>query len=338
MTTAPSTDPRIDGELKVSNPLLGQEAALRERLAGEGYLFFRGMLPRDDLLALREDICAVLRDRGWIRGGNELLDARVASLPHREGEPEFIETLRSAMKLESLHRLAHHPALLGLMRQALGPSAFPHPLCILRTVFPQAPELSTPPHQDYPNNQGTPNLTAAWIPLGDCPTSSGSIAVLEGSSRFGLLPLDFHLGPGNRAAVLDERLSDCRWLASDMQLGDVLLFPALTVHRALHNLDPARLRLSVDFRYQLEGEALTPGCLEPHFSCLEWREIYAGWESQELQYYWRDKRYEVVPWKEEMHALPPEHFDRAIAQEIRFGNKVRERYRSLLEGGDAPEA
>lgn len=336
--SATAAEPQIDGKLKVSNPLLGREGALRERLAGEGYLFFRGLLPESDLLDLRRNICEVLRERGWIRGGEELLDARVATLPHREGEPGFLETLQSAMKLESLHRLAHHPALLDLMRQALGPSAFPHPLSILRMVFPQAPELSTPPHQDYPNNQGTPNLTAAWIPLGDCPTSAGSIAVLEGSNRFGLLPLDFHLGPGNRAAVLDERLAECRWLAADMRLGDVLLFPALTVHRALHNLDPKRLRLSVDFRYQLEGEALTPTCLEPHFGCLDWSEIYAGWESREFQYYWRDKDYELVPWQEDMHALPPEHFDKALAQEIVFGRKVRERYRTLLDESDAPEA
>lgn len=324
----------ISGELADSSHLLGDDNALQARLAKDGYVFFRGLLPADALLELRDQVTAILAHRGWIRGGEQRLMARVKSLPHREGEPEFLETLGHVMKLEALHSLAHHPALLQAMKQCLGPSAFPHPLSIMRMIFPQAPELSTPPHQDYPNNQGSRQLTAAWIPLGDCAMSQGSVAVLEGSSQFGLLPLDFHLGPGNRAAVLDERLEQCRWLASDMAVGDVLCFSALTVHRALHNTSADRMRLSVDFRYQLEGEALTPICLKPHFDCLDWEEIYRDWHSDDLKYYWRDKQYDVVPWEEDMHALPAHHFDAALAEEIRFGNRVRERYQDLLSDQD----
>lgn len=57
--------------------------------------------------------------------------------------------------------------------------------------------------------------------------------------------------------MLDDRCANLRWVGTDFNLGDLLLFPALTVHRALHNLDTRRMRLSVDFRYQREGEALT---------------------------------------------------------------------------------
>jgi len=97
-----------------------------------------------------------------------------------------------------------------------------------------------------------------------------------------------------------------------------LLFPALTVHKAMENHHFDRMRLSVDFRYQLEGEALTEGCLKPHFQRLSWEQIYRDWKSDELQYYWREKDYVEVPWNEALHALPADHVDEAYEQELAF--------------------
>jgi hypothetical protein len=57
------------------------------------------------------------------------------------------------------------------------------------------------------------------------------------------------------------------------------------------------MRLSVDFRYQLEGEALTEICLHPHFERLEWDDVYSGWKSDRHQYYWKDLDYQVVPFE-----------------------------------------
>ena len=57
---------------------------------------------------------------------------------------------------------------------------------------------------------------------------------------------------GNRAAVLPREIRSCRWVGADFRLGDLILFPALTVHEAMENFNTARMRLSVDFRYQLE--------------------------------------------------------------------------------------
>lgn len=321
-------------EFRESSELLDDAEKLRQRMADEGYLFFRELLPTDVLLDLREKITSVLVSQGWIRGGSQQMDAIASSLPYREGDAGYLQALKEVVRLEALHALAHRPELIQLMSKVLGGSAFPHPLSITRLIFPHAPELSTPPHQDYPNNQGTSNLTATWIPLGDCPRETGSLAILEGSNRFGLLPLQFHLGPGNRAAVLDEQINQCRWVSSDFALGDVLLFPALTVHRALDNLSEDRLRLSVDFRYQVEGEELTPGCLKPHFECLEWEEIYRGWNNEDLKYYWREKQYKEVPWQEKMHEIAGDHFDEAVRQEIIFGKTVRKRYRQHLPDVD----
>ncbi len=301
-----------------ANELLDQPEALRDRLAADGYLFFRGVIPVDRLMDLRDQITRILANQGWIEDGERRMEAIAQGRPRREGQPKFFRAHDKIVKLEALHAMAHEPALLNVMRRALGDTAFPHPLSIVRLIFPDSPELSTPPHQDYPNNQGTPNLTAAWMPLGDCRIEDGSLAIMEGSHRFGVLPLKFHLGAGNRRAVLNEQLDGLRWVGADFKAGDIVLFPSLTVHKAMDNHNSRSMRLSVDFRFQLEGEALTEGCLQPHFQRVSWDDIYADWASDELKYYWRDKDFVEVPWNPALHELPPDHFDEAYEQELAF--------------------
>jgi ectoine hydroxylase-related dioxygenase (phytanoyl-CoA dioxygenase family) len=281
--------------MRASNELLGDRAALRKRMDEEGYLYLRGLVDERRIGTLRSEMLAVLRDHGWTRA-DHLGSARPRRPPVREGDDEYFEVYDEIQKLESFHSLAHDDALMEVMREALGDTAFPHPLKVARLAFPGAPEVSTPPHQDYVNNQGTQKLTAAWIPVGDCPMEHGTLAVLRGSNRFGVLPLKFHLGAGNRRAVLPAEMQErLPWVTTDMTAGDVLLFGALTVHAALNNAT-FDMRLSVDFRYQPQGEELTELVLEPHFGRLRWEEIYGGWQSDELKYYWRDLDYRVVPY------------------------------------------
>jgi ectoine hydroxylase-related dioxygenase (phytanoyl-CoA dioxygenase family) len=301
-----------------ANELLGNPAALRDRLGSDGYLFFRNIVPERLLQELRDQITGILAELGWIEGGAERLKAKAICRPRREGQPKFFAAHDRIVKLEAFHGLAHESNLMNVMRQVLGDTAFPHPLSIVRLIFPDSPELATPPHQDYPNNQGTPNLTAAWIPLGDCAIKDGSLAIMEGSHKYGVLPLKFHLGAGNRRAVLSEALRTCRWVGADFKAGDIVLFPSLTVHKAMENHNLENMRLSVDFRYQLEGEALTKGCLKPHFERVSWEEIYRDWKSDKLKYYWRDRDYVEVPWNAALHALPEDHVDEAYEQQLAY--------------------
>ena len=284
--------------MRASNDLLGDPAALRARLHEDSYLYFQGVLDPDKLLDLRRQMLGVLAEHGWILGGDVLMSATVAGPAHHEDQDEFLEVYNAVQRVEAFHRYAHDERLLEIMRQVVGDTAFPHPLKISRLAFPGHYEVSTPPHQDYPNNQGSEELTAAWVPVGDCPRELGALAVLRGSHRYGLRPLAIHRGAGKRQAVLDpQMLEDLHWVTTDFAIGDVLLFPSLTVHAALNNATEFNLRLSVDFRYQPEGAALTPICLEPHFQRQSWEQIYADWSSTDLQYYWRDLDYEVVPFE-----------------------------------------
>jgi ectoine hydroxylase-related dioxygenase (phytanoyl-CoA dioxygenase family) len=316
-----------------ANELLGNESELRSRLATDGYLFFRNIIPVERLQELREQITEILADLGWIQGDAERMQARAICRPYREGQPKFFRAHDRVIKLEAFHAMAHEENLMNVMRQALGNSVFPHPLSITRLIFPDSPELATPPHQDFPNNQGTPNLTAAWMPLGDCGIRDGSLAILEGSHKYGVMPLKFHLGAGNRRAVLSDEVLGLRWVGADFNAGDIVLFPSLTIHKAMENYNTETMRLSVDFRYQLEGEALTEGCLKPHFDRISWDEIYQDWKSDELKYYWKNKDYIEVPWNPVLHELPEGHVDEAYEQQLAYNIALtrRKESRSNLE-------
>jgi hypothetical protein len=285
--------------MRSSNELLGDPGALRARLDEDSYLLFRDAVDQDALRRLRAGVQHVLASHGWADKPNIPMSNRCLVRPLREFDEEYQAGYQDLQKLEPFHTFAHREDLLGVMRDVVGPTAFPHPLKIARIGFPDHFEASTPPHQDFPNNQGTPNLTAAWIPLMDVPVDLGGLAILRGSHRWGVLPLARHLGAGNRCAAIPDEVNEaCRWVTTDFQLGDVLLFPSTTVHAALHNSTEFDFRFSVDYRYQQEGEPLTPIVLEPHFQRLTWDEIYEGWESSEYQYYWRDLDFEVVPFEE----------------------------------------
>jgi hypothetical protein len=326
--------------MRVSNDLLGEPGALRQRLDEDGYLYLRRVLDPDKVMALRKQVLLTLADHGWVRRHPLLMKGFCTTTPVREIDEAYLTVYDDVQRLEAFHTLAHDDDLMAVVRQALGDSAFPHPLKIARLSFPSAYEISTPPHQDYPNNQGTPSLTAAWVPLGACPIELGGLAVLRGSNHYGVLPLDRHFGPGNRHAVLSEQmLEDLRWVTTDYEAGDVLLFGSTTVHASLHNASELFMRLSVDFRYQLEGESLTPGCLLPHFQRLTWAQIYADWSSDRYQYYWKDLDYQVVPFQELPLVRPDDEVDKdaMAAFQRRTEASYERRMRQLADlFGDEP--
>jgi hypothetical protein len=312
--------------MRGSTDLLGDPEGLRARLAEDSYLYLPGLLDAQKVLDLRRDVVEVLGARGWLRNDQYLIDAISVIPPLREGEDAFLEVYDAVQRLEAFHTLAHDPDLVQVMQQVVGPTAFPHPLKIARLSFPANYEVSTPPHQDYPNNQGTQALTASWIPLGDCPLDLGGLAVLRGSHRYGVLPLDVHPGPGNRQAVVPlEMLEELRWVTTDFSAGDVLLFPSTAVHASLHNASEHNMRLSVDFRYQQEGEPLTEMVLHPHFQRQTWEEIYAGWSSTTHQYYWRDLDFEIVPF-EVFPVLTPDPEEVPWVDILRHDHKINVRH------------
>lgn len=313
----PSAPPPVGGdtlaEFTDSTPLLEDPEALLARFEEDGYVYLRGVVDTGLLAEAREAITTVCAAHGWLVPGTDPMDAIPRIEPRVEGEPQYFEVYDDVQRLQSFHAVPHDPSVRRCMTPLLGETAFPHPLSIARLSFPDNDEWATPEHQDYPNNQGTTELYACWIPLGDCPVELGGLSILRGSHRFGVLPLRAALGAGHRRATLDERFADLEWVGGDFAAGDALVFHSLTVHRSLPNRSD-RLRLSVDYRFQREGDALTEGCLEPHFGRVAWEDVYATWDRDDLKYYWRDKAYTVEPWDAALFAVSDEDYEEHMRQ------------------------
>ena len=119
MTTQTSTGgysyPFEDGRVKpffVANSLLDDTQALRARLEEDGYLFFKSVIPADALREVHRDFRRVLEQLGVVHPGPDDEPMTAACKPFREGEQAYFDVHDQLYRVESFHRLAHHPALM----------------------------------------------------------------------------------------------------------------------------------------------------------------------------------------------------------------------------------
>ena len=180
-----------------STSLVADPDALNERLDTEGYLFVRGLLPRAAVLDVRR---AVPRRRG----GQRLARPRAPRGRRRRQPGGGLHGSRSpgtwrCSGASTCSRRSTRSSTtrrsMGFFERLFGEPVLVHPLFVMRNIFPQRPESTTPAHQDYVHIQGTPRTYTVWMPLGDCPLEQGS---LVGGGR---------LAPGRRPGLPgDERL------------------------------------------------------------------------------------------------------------------------------------
>jgi hypothetical protein len=233
-------------ELADSVALQANQGALRQRLAADGYLFFRRLLRPADVVAAYDSVRTELSLGGWTDGqGRPAGPQRAVTIRDALADPSF----RAALASRALNRLAYLQPLRSIVRLLLGSSAFSYPVKVLRVVYPESPlEISKRAiargryiHQDFAVT-GVQDMLTTWLPLMDIPAPLGGLAVLPGS----------HLGPPLAAKLL--RADEPGWATTDYRPGDVLLFHCLTSHAALPN-HADRLRLSTDLRWQAADQA-----------------------------------------------------------------------------------
>lgn len=261
-----------------SSRLLDRPERLTARLVEDGYLFFRGLLPADEVLAVRDVTVEGLDRFGWLDAEASAAEPRPGPVVVNEGDEEFFEPYAHLQSAEPFHALAHHPALVRLMGSLVADDLLVHPRKIARVSFPDNPRGVTPPHQDFRYIQGTTDVFTAWVPLLPCPPELGGLRVLRGSHERGLLPVEAENVVMGITIPTDD--DDPDWATAAYEPGDVLVFHSLTVHGALPN-HAGTLRLSADFRYQSANEPLVGGSLKPHWHprVPDWPELVTDWTS-----------------------------------------------------------
>jgi hypothetical protein len=286
-----------------STPLLesGDFTQLRQRASEDGHLFFKGLLPPQELQKVRQDMLAVVEKYGWRQPAQDA-DGRLIDLEALNQVPD--EEMRSDIgvsreayydiqRLSSFHKIPHHPKLIALYQGLFEDEVFVHPRHIARMITAHRVVSPTPPHQDFPLVQGSTNTWTCWFPLADCTKAHGSLTVLQGSHQEGYIPIQREAGAGGIAVQLCQ--NEEVWVEGDYEVGDVLTFPCYTVHKALPSQYRDLIRLSIDARYQAISEPIEEKSLKPHCS-LTWEEVYANWDEDNLKYYWQEASPSLSPW------------------------------------------
>lgn len=285
-----------------SSDLLDDVEALRARAKRDGYLFFRQLLPKADVLRVRDDLFSILVNEGSLDGelGREgrIDREHVDAIPAREmrldigiSEKAYVAVQRS----QAMHVLPHHPSLIALYTRLFGEEVFVHPRHIVRCMTGHPALRPTPPHQDFPLIQGSQNTWTAWFPLDDTPMEQGPLTILRGSHVNGYVPVAPAEGAGQIGALLCRDEDD--WVGGGFEAGDVLTFPSLTVHRAVKATTKERIRLSMDVRYQPSSEPIEQRSLTNH-SEVDWATIYENWPTEDMKYYWLATSPHLSPWDE----------------------------------------
>ena len=64
-------------EFRISNEAIDDPAELSQRIADEGYLFFKRLQNPDKLIGLRREMMTAIQRSGWLIAGTDPMDGRI---------------------------------------------------------------------------------------------------------------------------------------------------------------------------------------------------------------------------------------------------------------------
>ena len=246
------------GELKDSSALLRDPPALRARFKDDGYLFLKGVLPRDKVLAARREVFHRMAEVGEIAQPPE--DGIFTNASQRaEREPDLGRFWKSVSEGAQLRAASHGKEINAVLSLVFGEPARPQDYMFLR-AGPHG--RATGLHFDYPFfTRAHDQVATVWLPIGDVPVSDGPLVVVQGSNRFRDLidpMIGFDISKDNTRkadfgsdAISFAQARGARLLTRDFQAGDIALFGMYTAHGSLDNHTRInRVRLSCDVRWQ----------------------------------------------------------------------------------------
>lgn len=304
MTTLTSNGIKMDtspdkfGELRDSMDIINNASALRDRMADEGYLFFRGLLGRETVLEARREILLKYATVGEIDGINHPVTDAIYSentFIDKVNLRAFTESVRTGLAYQNV---VLNEKLIGFYERFFNDKVHPYDFRWPRFVRPGE---GCGFHYDGPYmNRGTDRVFTSWTPLGDVAKIEGALIVLENSHKAHDLLRTYAQKDADRDKIpwlstdpikLQERFGG-RWLSTDFQAGDMLCFTMHTLHGALDNNSPIkRCRLTSDTRYQPASEPVDERWNGANPEAHGYDKVFlpglGAWNNQEFQDEWK---------------------------------------------------
>jgi ectoine hydroxylase-related dioxygenase (phytanoyl-CoA dioxygenase family) len=243
---------------------------LRARYHRDGYLWLKGILDRETVLAFRGRFFGALAGTGLVKDGS---DPQTGLFSGREDAQVVNRVLMEFVRTAAYEAFCLMEPVWRFYDAFLDGSAYLHKRKILRHTVPGDPACTGAHYDLIYLRGGTNRLCTSWIPIGDTPVEMGGLVYLEGSDAAGRrLEAEFsrenaHLPPAERInaynknmgkngwltrdlAALADRL-EARWLMANYEAGDMVVHSPYMIHASTTNIDPlGRIRLSTDIRYQ----------------------------------------------------------------------------------------
>ncbi len=275
MLTAPlvsngyTLDPHNIGWLEPSNPHTDRRI-LWQQYQDQGYVWLKGILPRDQVLRFRRRFFETFAETGLLAPGSDPVDGVYAGTPFQTHPNKLItEVVRWA----AYEAFCMAEPIIAFYEDFLEGAVYLHKRKIIRWTKPLEPKTTAPHYDLIYLRGGTERVVTSWIPIGDIPVEMGGLVYLEHSHRWGrrkeqafktansLLPPEQQINPYNKNMEIDYPIGDDvntlaaqiggRWLIADYEAGDMVVHDPYFVHTSTVNQDSRnRIRLSTDIRYQ----------------------------------------------------------------------------------------
>lgn len=269
------------GLLRDSSDAAGDYEELRRRVAEDGYLYMKGMLDRDAVLAARRSITERLAAAGMLDPAFPAIEGRCPPGAGYGFRPDVTE------HNPEVHALLYEGRLIDFYRGMFGEDIRHYDFTWLRAI---GPGKGTNPHCDLPYmGRGTHRHMTCWVPYDHISFELGGLMVLEGSHRrmdllenYVYRDVDtfcenkpdqaqrakdggwtFTGTLSHNPPVVRNKFGG-RWLTTEFEPGDFITFGMFLVHASLDNRTTNRLRISSDSRYQRASEPIDERWVGPN--------------------------------------------------------------------------
>lgn len=165
----------------------------------------------------------------------------------------FVNTGKQTQHLISMHRLGTDEKILSLLKE-LGyefPTIAVRPAMQFnsRYLSKGGSHWKLGAHQDWRTGQGSLDSMVLWFPLVDCGENLGSLQIIPSSHKDGLMKAD----TSGYLGSIQEEISDEKYIQTEFEAGDLLIFSAFLIHRSGNNITQ-NIRWSIQLRYNNIGE------------------------------------------------------------------------------------
>ncbi len=225
-----------------------------------GYKIFRNVVPTstiDEIVGQIKEIADIRLESLGVLPGNTIYDSLLQI--NKIDQIAYQSCLKTAQYLPIFNQLGISSEILNALKECfvVKPVLSTRPVlhCVSQALLLDHGYNFTPPHQDWPNIQGSIDLAVVWVPFMEVKKEAYTLQVVPQSHKLGMLPWEItRFGQSIRED--DASFRKMKFIDLEMQRGDLVVFSGFLVHRTSKTGNKENVRLAASFRFNNLEEKL----------------------------------------------------------------------------------